>query len=155
MKGNSATNFVGTIASFFQNLQNTRFGDALLGISSIIILLLLRVFANDDCNFFIILINQFNFQKLKDVKAPENASKRRRTFHSTLWLIATARNVLLVVTASAIAFYCERAGTAPFILTGTVRSGIPNWEIPPSHTTVLNTNGTIVEMNFGGMVGNP
>lgn len=92
------------------------------------------------------------FQKLKDIKAPQNARKSRRLFHTTLWLIATARNALIVLLSSVIAFYCERAGTSPFILTGTVRSGIPNWELPPLHTTVLSSNGTIVEMNFGGMV---
>lgn len=67
-------------------------------------------------------------------------------------MIVTARNAIIVLTASLIAFYCERAGTSPFILTGTVRSGFPLLQIPPFHTTVLNSNGTIVDMNFGGMV---
>lgn len=86
------------------------------------------------------------------MRAPENAKKNRRIFHTTLWLIATARNALIVLLASLIAFYCERAGTSPFILTGTVRSGIPDLKFPPTHTTVLSSNGTIIEMNFGGMV---
>lgn len=118
--------------SFFGNLQSTRFGDAVLGISSVVILLLLR--------------------KLKDIKAPKNANKSRRIFHTTLWLIATARNALIVLVASVIAFYCERIGTSPFILTGTVQSGIPDFKFPPSHTTILSSNGTVVEMNFGEMV---
>lgn len=132
LQSNSASDFVSTIWSFFGNLHNTRLGDAALGISSVFILLLLR--------------------KLKDIKAPKNATKSRRTFHTTLWLIATARNALIVLIASVIAFYCERSGSLPFILTGTVRSGIPDLQFPPTHTTVLSANGTIVEMNFGGMV---
>lgn len=132
LQSNSATDFVSTIVSFFGNLQSTRFGDAFLGISSIVILLLLR--------------------KLKDLKAPKRAKKSRRIFHTALWLIATARNALIVLVASVIAFYCERAGTSPFILTGTVRSGIPDLKLPPSHTTVLSSNGTVVEMNLVGMV---
>lgn len=73
-------------------------------------------------------------------------------FHTTLWLIATARNALIVLLASLIAFYCERAGISPFILTGAVRSGIPPVDIPPFHTTVLSSNGTISDMHFGAMV---
>lgn len=132
IQGTSPTDFISTIGSFFGNLQNAKLGDAALGISSVIILLLLR--------------------KLKDIKAPKNAEKSRRIFHSALWLIATARNALIVVVASLIAFQCERSGTSPFILTGTVRSGIPDFTFPPWQTTVLSANGTIVDMNFGGMV---
>lgn len=86
------------------------------------------------------------------MKAPDNASKSRRTLHTTLWFIAAARNALIVIITSVIAFYYDSAGTSPFILTGTVRSGIPNWELPAFHTTVLSSNGTIIDMNFGGMV---
>lgn len=132
LSSNSATDFISTIGSFFGNLPSSRVGDAALGITSVIILLLLR--------------------KLKDIKAPASAKKGRRIFHTTLWLIATARNALIVLVASVIAFYCERAGISPFILTGTVRSGIPELRLPPTHTTVLSSNGTVVEMNLGGMV---
>ncbi|XP_037034346.1 sodium-independent sulfate anion transporter-like [Bradysia coprophila] len=132
IQGNSATDFISTIGSFFGNLQNTRLGDAVLGISSVIILLLLR--------------------KLKDIKVPANAKKKRRIFHSALWLIATARNALIVLVASVIAFQCERSGTSPFILTGTVRSGIPDFAFPRWQTTVLSANGTMVDMNLGGMI---
>lgn len=132
IQGSSATDFISTIGSFFGNLHKTRIGDAVLGISSVIILLLLR--------------------KLKDVKAPENAKKQRRILHSVLWLIATARNALIVLLASVIAFQCERSGTSPFILTGTVRSGIPDVALPPWQTTVVSSNGTTVDMHFGEMV---
>lgn len=150
LQSNSAADFVSTIMSFFGNLQHTRIGDAGLGISSVIILLLLRVLVT--LFVFFKIIKNFKFQKLKEIKAPQDAKKSRRMLHTILWLIATARNALIVLLASLISFYCERAGTSPFILTGTVRSGIPNLEFPPFHTTVLSSNGTVVEMNFGGMV---
>lgn len=132
LRNSSASDFVSTIWSVFSNIRNTTLGDAALGIGSVVVLLLLR--------------------KLKDIKAPENATKSRRMLHTTLWLIATARNALIVLIASVVAFYCESSGSAPFILTGTVRSGLPNLQLPSTHTTVLNANGTIVEMNLGGMV---
>ncbi|KAJ6643611.1 Sodium-independent sulfate anion transporter [Pseudolycoriella hygida] len=134
IRSNSGTDFISTVVSVFGNLQNSRLGDATLGISSVIILLQLR--------------------KLKDMKAPDDATKSRKMIHTTLWLIATARNALMVLLASVLAFYFELKGSSPFILTGTVRSGIPDIKLPPFQTTILNpTNGTIVEMNFGGMLG--
>lgn len=66
--------------------------------------------------------------------------------------MATSRNALIVVIASAAAYFAEQAGEMPFILTGSVRSGLPPIALPPTHTTVMGANGTLVEMGFTGMV---
>jgi len=64
------------------------------------------------------------FQKIKDIKlGPKDGkpNQRQRTIMKSLWLISTARNVLVVVICSFIAYYLhvENEGS-PFILTGTV-----------------------------------
>lgn len=68
-----------------------------------------------------------------------------------MWLIATARNALLVLLASLGAFYAHNNGQTPFILTGTVKPGLPDIQMPPFQTTLSN-NGTIVELGFLDMV---
>lgn len=64
-----------------------------------------------------------HLQKLKDIKTPANASKSRKTLGGFLWLISTARNALLVLISSAVAYYAHQKGHVPFILTGKVKSG--------------------------------
>lgn len=54
--------------------------------------------------------------------------------------------------ASTAAYFAKQAGEMPFILTGSVRSGLPPFSLPPTHTTVMGGNGTLVEMGFTGMV---
>lgn len=91
-------------------------------------------------------------QKLKNVKSPENPTRLRRIFGAIFAVIATARNAFVVVIGSVIAYYAQQAGQSPFILTGTVRSGLPNVSWPPFSTTIDSGNGTVVEMGFIGMV---
>lgn len=91
-------------------------------------------------------------QKLKDIKAPPNPTNFRRSLGVVLWLVATSRNALIVVMASTAAYFAKQAGEMPFILTGSVRSGLPPFSLPPTHTTVMGANGTLVEMGFTGMV---
>jgi solute carrier family 26 (sodium-independent sulfate anion transporter), member 11 len=69
-----------------------------------------------------------------------------------MWLTATSRNALLVFCTSFGAYYAQQMGKKPFILTGTVKSGLPAIALPPFSTTVLASNGTIVEMDFVGMI---
>lgn len=59
--------------------------------------------------------------------------------------------------ASFIAFYCEQLGQLPFVLTGTVRSGLPTVALPAMHTTVsaAGINGTdavVIDMGLTGML---
>jgi solute carrier family 26 (sodium-independent sulfate anion transporter), member 11 len=60
---------------------------------------------------------------LKDIKTPENASKSRRALGGFLWLISTARNAIIVLVSSVVAYYAHQQGHVPFILTGKVKSG--------------------------------
>lgn len=70
----------------------------------------------------------------------------------TYWLIATARNALIVLFTSMVAFYYTKSEEgSPFFLTGTVKSGIPDFKMPAFETTAEN-NGTAIPMGFGDMV---
>lgn len=68
-------------------------------------------------------------------------------------MLGTARSALLVFFTSFIAYKLEPSDGAshPFILTGTVKSGIPDFKPPPFETTFDN-NGTSVHMGFGDMI---
>lgn len=89
---------------------------------------------------------------MKDLKTPDNATKTRRFFGGALWLFATARNAILVLLSSSVAFYFHQNGQMPFILTGKVKSGLPNFSLPPFETSYQGTNGTTVEMGFVDMI---
>lgn len=132
LQGGSNAGFLQTIYSVFSNLGDVRMGDMSLGLSCLIVLLALR--------------------KLKDIKTPVNASQSRRIFGGSLWIIATSRNALIVLFTSLGAYHGHIRGKAPFILTGKVRSGLPDLSLPPFHTTIDGPNGTVVDMNFSEML---
>lgn len=91
-------------------------------------------------------------QKLKDIKTPENATKTRKFLGGALWLIATARNAILVLFSSLYAFYAHQHGQSPFILTGNVKPGLPDFQPPPFETSYPSSNGTTVAMTFTDMI---
>ncbi|XP_053692779.1 sodium-independent sulfate anion transporter [Sabethes cyaneus] len=128
IRGGSGAGFTETITTVVKNIENARIPDTVLGLTSIGILLALR--------------------KLKDVKTAPQASRGRKALGMALWLIATARNALLVLVTSLIAFYFDRNGSRPFILTGTVRSGIPGFHLPPFSTQIPGANNTVTDWDF-------
>lgn len=123
--------FTATIKYIFEKIHELRPTDTLLGVGSIAILLLLR--------------------KLKDIKTPENASQHRKLLGGALWLISTARNAIIVILSSFVAYYCYQQGQEPFILTGKVKSGLPGFDLPPFETYKVVGNET-VHMSLGDMV---
>ncbi|XP_037815518.1 sodium-independent sulfate anion transporter [Lucilia sericata] len=129
LRGGSGSGFVNTMKSVFMNLDKIRVGDFALGVTAITILLLLR--------------------KLKDLKL-NNGQAFLKSF---IWIIATGRNALIVLLASTIAYYtCDSKDSCPFILTGTVKSGLPDFQIPKFETTILSANGTEIKQNYQDML---
>lgn len=64
-----------------------------------------------------------------------------------LWLLSTARNALIVVGCSIIAYYYETSGNgSPFLLTGSVKPGLPTVQLPPFGTTLGNRTVDFGEM---------
>lgn len=65
-----------------------------------------------------------------------------------LWLISTSRNALVVIICSTIAFFYEkRFFDSPFRLTGTVKPGLPQFQLPPFQTKLNNQT-----LSFGDML---
>ncbi|XP_055638948.1 sodium-independent sulfate anion transporter isoform X2 [Toxorhynchites rutilus septentrionalis] len=132
IRGGSGSGFIQTIATVVEKFGTIRISDTILGIVSIAVLLALR--------------------KLKDIKASPSASKIRKTISFACWLIATSRNALLVLITSLIAFCYDTQDKQPFILTGTVKSGIPAFRVPAFTTKIPAPNATTTDLNFTAMV---
>ncbi|XP_043951378.1 sodium-independent sulfate anion transporter isoform X1 [Drosophila biarmipes] len=135
LKGGSGSDFINTMRSVFGNLHKVRQGDFVLGLVSIIVLLLLR--------------------KLKNVKLDGRIRNLRtqRLISGSIWVIATGRNALVVLVTSVLAYStCEHMESCPYILTGKVKSGLPNVSLPKFETTILDRNGTEITQNFEQML---
>ncbi|XP_001607795.1 sodium-independent sulfate anion transporter [Nasonia vitripennis] len=103
----------------------------------------------DTCMSFTCIVVLLFFRKLKDVKfcgAGEKPTKRQRIFTKALWLISTARNAIVVVICSTIAYKLETSSSSPFVLTGPVRAGLPSFSLPPFSTQVNNRTLNFMEM---------
>lgn len=89
---------------------------------------------------------------MKDLKVPETVGGYQ-IINALFWLIATARNALVVLISSVIAINTCQGDICPFILTGTVKSGLPPFSLPKFATTIKSANNTEVHQNFTEMVG--
>ncbi|PZC75632.1 hypothetical protein B5X24_HaOG205908 [Helicoverpa armigera] len=129
--------FLQVWTGLYEHIGETRLWDSVLGISCIIVLLLLR--------------------KVKDIKVnpkpdPECAegggagSRLRRATAHALWFLSTTRNILVVLLCAALAYYFDTQRQAPFVLTGEVKPGLPEFSAPPFSATVGNHTYTFSEM---------
>lgn len=66
-------------------------------------------------------------------------------------MISTARNAIIVILSSVVAYHCYQKGHEPFILTGKVKSGLPSFGMPAFDTYKVVGNET-VHMDFHDMV---
>ncbi|XP_054285137.1 sodium-independent sulfate anion transporter-like [Macrosteles quadrilineatus] len=126
-----SSGFLDTLRKVCLHIDEARFADTMLGGTCIVLLLLLR--------------------KVKDIKftGPEGKmTDRQKLLTKALWLLSTARNALAVVVCSCIAYWCHSNGHTPFVLTGTVRSGLPPLQLPPFFTTVNNRTLDIFDMCY-------
>ncbi|XP_037907919.1 sodium-independent sulfate anion transporter isoform X2 [Hermetia illucens] len=131
LKGGSGASFLDTIGSVFSNIDKVRIPDFTLGIASIIVLLALRK------------LKSFSFDSNKKVY---------KIINGCIWTISTARNALLVLITSCIAYSAQQSGPQPFILTGSVKSGFPRIGLPNFETDIPGANGTLVHQTFPDMV---
>lgn len=87
---------------------------------------------------------------MKDIKLYTVGKKPKNYQHvitKTIWLISTARNAIIVIVCSAIAYkFYSPESESPFILTGPVRSGLPPFGLPPFSTRVNNQTLTFTQM---------
>ncbi|KAJ2945881.1 hypothetical protein O0L34_g4786 [Tuta absoluta] len=115
--------FIDTVKKVVINIPNAKMSDSTLGITCIVTLLLMR--------------------KMKDLNLPVG----QKGLKKTLWLLSTSRNALVVITCTVIAFvYKNNYGETPFVLTGTVREGLPSWSAPPFGTQIGDRQVSFWEM---------
>lgn len=74
------------------------------------------------CIEFIVLFVIIYLQKAKDFQIGPKDFKERKPIHDVMaklvWLISTARNIIVVVVCAVMAYVFEGYGEQPFILTG-------------------------------------
>lgn len=87
---------------------------------------------------------------MKDIKLcsdEKKASTCQRILSKTIWMLSTARNAIIVIICSVIAYNMNTSeSNNPFILTGKVRSGLPSFGSPPFSTQVNNHTISFMEM---------
>ncbi|XP_043507117.1 sodium-independent sulfate anion transporter [Frieseomelitta varia] len=126
----SSQGFLDTLTKVLQNIHRVNWWDTGMSLSCITILLL--------------------FRKMKDIKLCSNNEKPnryQRILMKMIWLLSTARNAVIVIICSTIAYKLNSTEHgSPFILTGPVRSGLPSFGLPPFSTRVKNETLTFTEM---------
>ncbi|XP_076289246.1 sodium-independent sulfate anion transporter [Lasioglossum baleicum] len=127
----SGSKFVDVWRKIFEQIGETRLWDTALGITCIIVLLLLR--------------------KIKDISVTQEGAKtpsRMRTImEKFLWLISTSRNILVVLVCAVMCWFLENHfGSSPVRLTGHVKQGLPEFQLPPFQTTHKNETYNFVDM---------
>ncbi|KAL2712867.1 sodium-independent sulfate anion transporter [Vespula squamosa] len=122
--------FLDTLIKVFQNIHHISPWDSVMSFTCIIILL--------------------SFRKMKDIKLcsdEKKASTCQRILSKTIWMLSTARNAIIVIICSVIAYNMNMSeSNNPFILTGKVRSGLPSFGPPPFSTQINNHTIGFMEM---------
>ncbi|CAD1473052.1 unnamed protein product [Heterotrigona itama] len=129
-----AHNIIGNLIKIFQNIKNIRMPDFILGICSIAFLLFFRQLKDVDCCF-----GKGNGQSKKQ-------NNKKMYLKKLLWFLSICRNALVILITATIAFYLEKAGSSPFILSGKIQSGLPTFSLPPFSSQVGNETYTFLDM---------
>nr|XP_018904585.1 PREDICTED: sodium-independent sulfate anion transporter isoform X1 [Bemisia tabaci]XP_018904586.1 PREDICTED: sodium-independent sulfate anion transporter isoform X1 [Bemisia tabaci]XP_018904587.1 PREDICTED: sodium-independent sulfate anion transporter isoform X1 [Bemisia tabaci]XP_018904588.1 PREDICTED: sodium-independent sulfate anion transporter isoform X1 [Bemisia tabaci]XP_018904589.1 PREDICTED: sodium-independent sulfate anion transporter isoform X1 [Bemisia tabaci] len=125
----SGTTFVQMWISIFKDIEHTHMGDAVLGGACIIILLLMRLLGN---------------VKIGPEDEDEGPTRIQKLINSSLWLISTARNAIIVLLSGLLGFYFTKNSlTVPFNLIGHIPPGLPEVSFPPFSGVNIRTNQTV------------
>lgn len=112
----------------FLHIGETRVGDAVLGLASMLLLLVLKC--------------------MREHMPPPHPEMPLAVKFSRglVWTVTTARNALVVSSAALIAYAFEVTGSHPFVLTGKIAEGLPPVRIPPFSVTRDNKTISFSEM---------
>uniref|UniRef100_A0A4D5RRA6 Putative sodium-independent sulfate anion transporter-like isoform x9 n=1 Tax=Ixodes scapularis TaxID=6945 RepID=A0A4D5RRA6_IXOSC len=127
--------FYEIVYQFFTHLHTVKLGDSLLGVSSVILLLVVRHFK--DCKFS------------QDSRLPP---KVRKVIETAWWTIATARNAIVVLACAILASCLLNIGMEPFDLTKEVQGGLPSFRVPDFSANFNGTNSTTIHKDFFDIV---
>lgn len=127
------SHFVDIWVGVFSHLSEINPGDAGLGFTAIVVLLLMR-----------------KMTALKDIQCLKNKMKclQNRFVVATIWFISTSRNAIAVICCTFAAYFLEKNGSSPFTLTGDIQSGLPAFELP-AFSANRTVEGSTVELGFG------
>ncbi|XP_011202687.2 sodium-independent sulfate anion transporter isoform X2 [Bactrocera dorsalis] len=106
----SSNEFIESWTYFFKHINNTQRNDALLGIITLIMLLIMR--------------------KIKDINS---------SYKSLTKYISLSRNALAVVVGIILCYFLSSDDWLPFRVSGKIVSGLPPFKIPPFHTEINGT----------------
>lgn len=118
----TADGFVDCLVHLYHNVKLLKPGDTALGLCTIITLIVLK--------------------KLKD----NSSSVSIKFLSKSTWLLGVARNAVVVIIGSVLAYVLSTHGINPFRLTGNIGSGFPPFALPPFSTHEGNRTVTFVEM---------
>nr|XP_018916470.1 PREDICTED: sodium-independent sulfate anion transporter-like isoform X1 [Bemisia tabaci] len=123
----SSNSFMSSLENLFANYKTFTIGDSALGLVTIIILTAIHHFKP---------------------RAPcqEEVTTARKILHNFLWLFGLAKNAIVVLIGTVLAFIFFQNGFQPFKLTGPVDSGLPPFQPPPFSTVVHNKTLSFFDM---------
>ncbi|CAH2229259.1 jg23726 [Pararge aegeria aegeria] len=117
ISGTSGGTFIEALSNFFSNIKTVHAWDTALGVGTIVSLLILK----------------------RSALKTSPMDSRCRTIFAAGWLyVVRARNALVVLVASILAFALFKKSIIPFALTGKIEGGVPHFGPPPFTTTVKN-----------------
>ncbi|CAH0388806.1 unnamed protein product [Bemisia tabaci] len=123
-----ARNFFDNFFKLYEMAPQIRPADTVVGIAGCFLLLLLR--------------------SLKDVRCSEKGEESKKsTLTKVFWFISVSKNAIIVVLFTMLSYYFATShGSAPFLLSGQMKSGIPSLTLPPFSTTMHNKTIGFTEM---------
>lgn len=124
-----ANEFLEAWISVFQNIKHISWWDSLLGVSTIILLLSIKQ------------VGRYGSRNNR----PE-LSTTRNILGKVLWLCSIARNAVVVIIGTLIAWILYTNGIKPFKLTGNIGKGLPTIQLPPFSTVFNNQTYSFVDM---------
>ncbi|KAK7601820.1 hypothetical protein V9T40_009261 [Parthenolecanium corni] len=127
LKVKSSNEVVDSWFSALTNLDKISWPDTLLGCATIVALLLGR------------------YIKSKSSQYRGEGTALKFKFYS-LWLLGLSGNAIVVITGSLLAYCLSQENVSPFILTGNVTGGLPDFHIPPFSTQNQTFSEMVSEM---------
>lgn len=122
LNGSAGHVFYESVVNFFVNVKTIQLWDSVLGITTIIILFILKRLG-------------------KGCSRTDGFTKRMK------WFISLGRNAVVVILGIIIAYSLKASkGTEPFTLIGDIEGGLPSFGPPPFSATIGNETYTFTDM---------
>ncbi|KAJ8916083.1 hypothetical protein NQ315_004449 [Exocentrus adspersus] len=135
----SGTTFIRSWRSIFSNIHNTQLWDAVMGVSCIIVLLVMRFLGTLRIG-----------PKGEDAKP----TTCQNLVNKVIWFVTTSRNAILVIGCGFIGYALSTDDEdPPFQVIGDVPPGLPSFKVPPFGFEA-EVNGTMVSYDFWDMMEN-